>query len=87
MFLPCERRGDSSVRALQSLNLPAALDALDKPIGLPPSLLGKAEEVKLEDGMHRIPALIEDVQKLAKRDSVALDEVRFCFYFSRFTAQ
>lgn len=27
--------------------------------------------------MHRIPTLIEDVQKLARRDSVALDEVRF----------
>jgi programmed cell death 6-interacting protein len=67
----------SFIRALRSLNLPAALDALDRPIGLPPSLLGKADEVRLEDGMHRIPALIEDVQRLARRNSAALDEVRF----------
>lgn len=65
------------IRTLQSLNLPAALDALDRPIGLPPSLLGKAEEVRLEDGMHRVPALIEDVQRLAGRNSATLDEVRF----------
>jgi hypothetical protein len=57
---------------LQSLNLLAALDALDRPI-----VLGKVEEVRLEDGMHRMPILIEDVQRLARRDSVALDKVQF----------
>ncbi|KIJ50961.1 hypothetical protein M422DRAFT_158756 [Sphaerobolus stellatus SS14] len=59
---------------LQSLNLPAALDALDKPIGMPPSLLGKAEEVRSEDGTNRISRLIEDVQKLAKRNMMGIDE-------------
>jgi hypothetical protein len=62
---------------MQSLTLSAALDALDRPIGLPSSVLGKAEEVRLEDGMHRLPILIEDVQRLTRRDSVALDKVRF----------
>ncbi|KAF8526304.1 BRO1-domain-containing protein [Hysterangium stoloniferum] len=61
-------------RALQSLNLPATLDALDRPIGLPPSLLGKAEEVRLEDGMNRIPALIEDVRRLSRRNLNNIDE-------------
>ncbi|KAF8589825.1 pH-response regulator [Ramaria rubella] len=60
---------------LRSLNLPATLDALDRPIGLPPSLLGKAEEVRLEDGMNRIPMLLDDVRRLTRRNSAALDEI------------
>lgn len=63
-------------RALQSLNLPAALEALEKPIGLPPSLLSKAQEVRIEDGPGRIEIMIEDVQKLARRDMNIIDEVR-----------
>ena len=61
---------------LESLNLPAALEALDRPIGLPPSLLRKAEEVRLERGPERIEASIRDVQTLANHDSGLLDEVR-----------
>jgi programmed cell death 6-interacting protein len=57
------------------MNLPAALEALERPIGLPPSLLHKAEEVRLEDGPGRIAASIEDVQRLAQHDQTILDEV------------
>ncbi len=39
---------------LRSLNLPAALEALEKPIGLPPSLLKKAEEVRQEHGPAKV---------------------------------
>ena len=65
---------------MQSLNLPAALDALDGPIGLPPSLLGKAEEVRSEDGMNRILMLMEDVQRLAKRNMMGIDEVSLLIF-------
>jgi programmed cell death 6-interacting protein len=61
---------------LQTLKLPAALDALDKPIGLPPSLLKKAEEVRLENGPERAEKLLEDVQTLARRAQAILTEVR-----------
>ena len=63
------------VRALQKLNLPSALEALERPIGLPPSLLRKAEEVRLEDGPAKIEASIEDVQRLAHHDLAILEEV------------
>ena len=63
---------------LDSLNLPAALDALDRPIGLPPSLLKKAEEVRLENGPDRIEASIRDVETLANHNSALLDEVPSC---------
>jgi programmed cell death 6-interacting protein len=62
-------------RELQVLKLPAALDALDKPIGLPPSLLQKAEEVRLENGPERAEKLLEDVQTLARRARAILTEV------------
>jgi hypothetical protein len=57
-------------------NLPAALDALDKPIGLPPSLLKKAEEIRLENGPERVEQSLEDVQMLASRAMAILTEVR-----------
>jgi programmed cell death 6-interacting protein len=57
-------------------NLPAALDALDKPIGLPPSLLKKAEEIRLENGPERVEKSLEDVQMLASRAMAILTEVR-----------
>lgn len=66
---------DVLVRALRKLNLPSALEALERPIGLPPSLLRKAEEVRLEDGPAKIEASIEDVQRLAHHDLAILEEV------------
>ena len=62
-------------RELQILKLPAALDALDKPIGLPPSLLKKAEEVRLENGPERGEKLLEDVQTLSRHAQAILTEV------------
>jgi programmed cell death 6-interacting protein len=63
---------------LEELHLPAALDALDKPIGLPPSLK-KAEEVRLEDGPRRIDAMLADIQTLSKHVSAMLEEVSCLF--------
>ncbi|CCM00096.1 uncharacterized protein FIBRA_02123 [Fibroporia radiculosa] len=65
---------DISNRVLQSLNLPAALEALERPIGLPPSLLKKAEEVRLQSGPSRIEENIKNVQKLAHSDIDILNE-------------
>lgn len=58
------------------MNLPAALEALERPIGLPPSLLRKAEEVQLENGLSRVTASIEDVRRLAQNNQAILDGVR-----------
>lgn len=65
---------DQADGELRNMNLPAALEALERPIGLPPSLLHKAEEVRIEDGPARIAASIEDVQQLAQQDLAILDE-------------
>jgi programmed cell death 6-interacting protein len=65
---------DRADKELRNLNLPAALEALERPIGLPPSLLKRAEEVRSENGPAKIETSIEDIQKLAKRDLELLDE-------------
>jgi programmed cell death 6-interacting protein len=65
-------------RMLHSLNLPSSLEALERPIGLPPSLLKKAEEVRREEGPRSIESSIEDVQRLAHQDVALLNEVRIC---------
>lgn len=49
---------------LQSLNLPGSLQALEKPLGLPPSLVSKAEELRQQDGIHRIQKTMEDTAKV-----------------------
>ncbi|KAI0775185.1 BRO1-domain-containing protein [Trametes elegans] len=65
---------DALSSTLEALNLPAALDALDRPIGLPPSLIKKAEEVRLESGPERVETYIRDVQVIAQHVSSLLDE-------------
>ncbi|KAL4062196.1 BRO1-like domain-containing protein [Scleroderma citrinum] len=65
---------DEADRILRSLNLPASLEALERPIGLPPSLLKKAEEVRLEQGPEKIEAYLDDVQRLARRTMEVLEE-------------
>ncbi|KAH9838254.1 BRO1-domain-containing protein [Rhodofomes roseus] len=65
---------DVATKTLESLNLPAALEALERPVGLPPSLLQKAEEVRTDDGPTRIETSTENVRKLAQQDMDILNE-------------
>ncbi|KAG6814606.1 hypothetical protein H0H92_000135 [Tricholoma furcatifolium] len=65
---------DAADETLRTLHLPSALEALERPIGLPPSLLRKAEEVRQEDGPTKIEVSLEDVQRLAQQDQAILDE-------------
>lgn len=65
---------DKADQELRESNLPASLEALERPIGLPPSLLKRAEEVRTNNGPSKIEASIDDVQKLARRDLELLDE-------------
>lgn len=62
--------------ALRRLNLPASLEALERPVGLPPSLLAKAEEVRLENGPDAIETSLDGVERLAQRDYTILNEVK-----------
>ncbi|KAL1921126.1 uncharacterized protein VTP21DRAFT_10842 [Calcarisporiella thermophila] len=59
---------------LQSLNLPGALQALEQPVGLPPSLYAKANQVRADGGMNSLYKLLEDIREYAKSNSALLDE-------------
>jgi len=49
---------------LASLNLPGSLQALEKPLGLPPGLASHAEEIRQANGVQSLHANIADTEKL-----------------------
>jgi programmed cell death 6-interacting protein len=53
---------------LQSLNLPGSLQALEKPLGVPPSVTSHAEEIRQQGGVHRLRRFIRDVETLRDND-------------------
>ena len=57
-----------SYRLLQSLNLPGTLQALEKPLGLPPGLINHAEEIRQQDGLNRLYRSMDDITKLKASD-------------------
>ncbi|KAI4141322.1 MAG: hypothetical protein L6R39_005403 [Caloplaca ligustica] len=59
---------------LQSLNLPASLQALEKPLGLPPSLITHAEEIRQQDGLHKLQRAMHEISKLKANDETAYQE-------------
>jgi programmed cell death 6-interacting protein len=61
---------------LQSLNLPGSLQALEKPLGLPSSLLSHAEEIRQADALTRLKRSFSDTAKLKASDEASFSEGR-----------
>ncbi|KAM0496443.1 hypothetical protein ACHAPB_007207 [Verticillium nonalfalfae] len=59
---------------LSSINLPGSLQALEKPLGLPPSLVQHAEEIRQADAIGRIQRAFSDIDKLRSADIAVFDE-------------
>ena len=59
---------------LQSLNLPGSLQALEKPLGLPSTLLSHAEEVRQADALTRLQRSFADTAKLKSSDEAIFAE-------------
>ena len=59
---------------LQSLNLPGSLQALEKPLGLPPSLTSHAEEIRQQDGLHKLRRSIRETTTLKENDTSVFKE-------------
>ncbi|KAI9793554.1 MAG: pH-response regulator protein palA/rim20 [Peltula sp. TS41687] len=59
---------------LQSLNLPGSLQALERPLGLPPGLVAHAEEIRQQDGLNRLYRSMEDITKLKASDRGTYNE-------------
>ncbi|KAF1814411.1 BRO1-domain-containing protein [Eremomyces bilateralis CBS 781.70] len=61
-------------RELSSLNLPGSLQALEKPLGLPSTLLSHAEEIRQQDGVVRLRRSIAETEKLRHGDRAVFQE-------------
>ncbi|KAA8619503.1 pH-response regulator protein palA/RIM20 [Pyrenophora tritici-repentis] len=59
---------------LRSLNLPGSLQALEKPLGLPPGLVAHADEIRQQDGINRLLRSMEDTKKLMYTDQAIYQE-------------
>ncbi|ORX92895.1 BRO1-like domain-domain-containing protein [Clohesyomyces aquaticus] len=59
---------------LRSLNLPGSLQALEKPLGLPPGLVAHAEEIRQQDGLNRLLRSMDDTKKLKRSDEAIYHE-------------
>ncbi|PYH73967.1 putative pH signal transduction protein PalA [Aspergillus vadensis CBS 113365] len=59
---------------LSSLNLPGSLQALEKPLGLPPTLVSHAEEMRQQDGLNRLRKSLEDTAKVKANDRAVYNE-------------
>jgi programmed cell death 6-interacting protein len=62
------------ISLLSSLNLPGSLQALEKPLGLPPTLVAHAEEMRQQDGLHRLRRSLEDIAKVKANDKAVYNE-------------
>jgi programmed cell death 6-interacting protein len=70
-----ERDCSLDFSTLQSLNLPGSIQALERPVGLPPSLLRKAEDVDSAGGIDRVRTLLGELDRLSRADTRLLSEV------------
>lgn len=59
---------------LSSLNLPGSLQALEKPLGLPGTLVQHAEEIRQADALNRVQRGFADVDKLRASDRAVFEE-------------
>uniref|UniRef100_A0A093W407 pH-response regulator protein palA/RIM20 n=1 Tax=Talaromyces marneffei PM1 TaxID=1077442 RepID=A0A093W407_TALMA len=62
------------VPLLQSLNLPGSLQALEKPLGIPPTLVSHAEELRQQDGLNRLHRSLEDTAQVKNNDKALYSE-------------
>ena len=53
---------------MQSLGLPGSLQALEKPLGLPPAVASHAEEIRQQNGVQRLHDAMADTDKLKTND-------------------
>lgn len=71
---PLEAMTENVHNILTSLGLPGSLQALEKPIGLPQSLVQHAEEIRQDDAVERLRRGLEDIQKLRSADLAIFQE-------------
>lgn len=59
--------------ALQELNLPGSLEAVEKPMGVPQSLIVHSDDIRTKGGVSLLRGTLNDIQKLFRESEHALD--------------
>ncbi|GJN94361.1 hypothetical protein Rhopal_007435-T1 [Rhodotorula paludigena] len=71
---PAKELDAAAAKTLADLNLPAALEATQQPLGVPPTLLEKSTAVQAEGGLERLETMMQDVRRVAKVNQKMLQE-------------
>ncbi|KAK0610113.1 BRO1-like domain-containing protein [Bombardia bombarda] len=71
-----ETMTDKLHEILSSLNLPGSLQALEKPLGLPGTLVQHADEIRQADALLRLQRGFADIEKLCASDRSVFEEGR-----------
>ena len=66
----------TATRTLQKLNLPGALQAIEAPLGVPASLLRKAEDLRRDGGTKKLRTLSQDALSTASTNQQVLKDVK-----------
>ncbi|SPQ24265.1 cb4f57de-5c5e-4aa1-b4ad-3e729a5f779b [Thermothielavioides terrestris] len=69
-----EAMTDQIHQILSSLNLPGSLQALEKPLGLPSTLVQRADEIRQADALNRLQRGLADIDKLCASDRAIFEE-------------
>ncbi|KAL2177359.1 BRO1-like domain-containing protein [Thermothelomyces heterothallicus CBS 202.75] len=69
-----ESMTDKLHEILSSLNLPGSLQALEKPLGLPGTLVQHADEIRQADAINRLQRGLTDIEKLCASDKMIFEE-------------
>jgi programmed cell death 6-interacting protein len=59
---------------MNDLDLPGSIQAIEKPLGLPPSLVAQAEEVRQQDGPARLRRAIQESEQLRASDRAVFEQ-------------
>ncbi|RYP70854.1 hypothetical protein DL769_004829 [Monosporascus sp. CRB-8-3] len=59
---------------LSSLSLPGSIQAFEKPLGLPGTLVQHAEEIRQADAIHKLQRCFADIDKLRAADIAVFEE-------------
>lgn len=59
---------------LQQLNLPGSLEAVEKPMGVPQSLILHSDEIRTKGGVSLLRGTVNDIQKLFRESMHLLEE-------------
>jgi len=63
------------VDALRSMNLPGSLEALERPINLPPSLIRSSEELRKQNAPQTLISMLSSVEQASRTNSKALEQI------------